>query len=463
MITSPAFKDKKYAVLGLARSGAAAAEALLASGAEIVAWDRQDIARAPFEGRCTLADPLERDLTGFEAVIVSPGVALNTHPIAGHAAHYGVPIIGDIELFARARPELPAHKVAAITGTNGKSTSVALLAHMLEEAGIPCVLGGNIGEPILGRDPLIGAGGKEGVYVLELSSFQIDLTLSLDCEAAALTNISPDHLDRYAGFEEYAASKARLFEMQSGQNAAIFGTRDGAAGYIYEAEHARRPQGSVVLADPEGLADLQSEWPNLQGPHNLQNASIAVGLAEHLGAGRDDCLRALRSFSNLPHRMEPIAAHGGGITFINDSKATNTASSAPALAAFPPDPGSGPRIHWICGGLAKEEGLGAISDQLGNIAAAYTIGEAGPQFASLLEGRVPQVVRAEMLSEAVRLAKAAAKPGDVVLLSPACASYDQFRDYEKRGDLFRQLVMADSARGADSGDESGKVAGGAAS
>ncbi|MBY0344946.1 MAG: UDP-N-acetylmuramoyl-L-alanine--D-glutamate ligase, partial [Sphingomonadales bacterium] len=205
MIASPVFKGKRYAVLGLARSGAAAAEALLASGAEVIAWDRQPHAREPFEGRCRLIDPLELDLTGFAGVVVSPGVPLNSHPIGPHVWQYGLPVIGDIELFAAARASLPAHRVVGITGTNGKSTTTALVHHILEAAGIPSLMGGNIGDPILGQEPLP----EGGIYVLELSSFQIDLTFTLDCDVAALTNITPDHLDRYAGFEAYAASKER--------------------------------------------------------------------------------------------------------------------------------------------------------------------------------------------------------------------------------------------------------------
>ena len=213
MITSSAFAGKRYAVLGLARSGAAAAEALLASGAEVIAWDRQDVARAPFEGRCRLIDPLELDLTGFAGVVVSPGVPLNSHPIGPHTWQYGLPVIGDIELFAKARAGLPATRVVGITGTNGKSTTTALTHHILQSAGVPRVMGVNIGDPILGQDPLP----EGGVYVLELSSFQIDLTFTLDCDIAALTNITPDHLDPYARFAAYAASKERPFPMQPGR------------------------------------------------------------------------------------------------------------------------------------------------------------------------------------------------------------------------------------------------------
>jgi len=444
MIVSDAFADKRYAVLGLARSGSAAVEALLASGAEVIAWDERAEARASFEDRCTLADPVAADLTGFDGVIVSPGVPLNTHPIADHAAQYGVPIIGDVELFALARPDLPPHRVVGVTGTNGKSTCVAIVHHILQMAAFPSRLGGNIGEPILATQPLEPNDTGAGVYVLELSSFQIDLTRSLACEVAGLTNITPDHLDRYDGFEDYAFAKSRLFAMQGGGQIAVFGTREGAAGGILQAVRERRAGDRVILADPEALAGHQHEWPTLQGPHNLQNVAVAVAIAETLGVKPTQWRHALPRFRGLPHRME-IVCEKSGVTFVNDSKATNPASAAPALAAFSRNPAindGAPRVHWIVGGQAKEEGLAECDAHLGEVAAAYTVGEAGPRFARLLEGRVKRVERCERIAEAVSRAQRAVRAGEVVLLSPACASYDQFADYEKRGAHFRQLVGA---------------------
>ncbi|MEM6475198.1 MAG: UDP-N-acetylmuramoyl-L-alanine--D-glutamate ligase [Pseudomonadota bacterium] len=442
MITSSAFAGKRYAVLGLARSGAAASEALIASGADVTVWDRQDVAREPFEGRCELADPLQIDLTGFDGVVVSPGVPLNTHPIKDHAAKFGVPLIGDIELFAHARANLLPHKVVGITGTNGKSTTTALVHHILEMAGIPAVLGGNIGEPIMAQEPLAPNENGVGVYVLELSSYQIDLTHNLDCEVAALTNISPDHLDRYDGFDDYAASKARLFEMQSARQFAVFGLLEEPASSIYKAHSGSRIEGRVIAADLERFSADQPDWQALQGPHNLENIAVAIALVEELGVLESQWQHALPRFRNLPHRMELVCTEHD-VLFINDSKATNPASTAPALAAYPTDPkinGGAPRVHWIVGGLAKEDGLGECEKHLGQIAAAYTVGEAGPRFAELLEGRIPNVERCELVSEAVRRAREAARPGEVVMFSPACASFDQFRDYEKRGSHFRSLV-----------------------
>jgi UDP-N-acetylmuramoylalanine--D-glutamate ligase len=441
MIVSSAFAGKRYAVLGLARSGMATVEALLASGAEVTAWDRRPGPRDELAGRAPIADPLVIDLAGFDGVVLSPGVPLNTHPIAAKAREQGVPLIGDIELFALARAGLPAHKVVGITGTNGKSTTTALVHHLLDHAGIPARMGGNIGLPILAQAPLPAG----GVYVLELSSYQIDLTYSLACDAAALSNVTPDHLDRYSNFAAYAASKARLFAMQDERQFAVFGCADAPTRAVQRGQLARRAQGRAVCARYAHWRVHQAEWPSLQGPHNLQNAAIAAAIGIELGLTEGQVLAGLASFRGLPHRMERLGEFGG-VLFINDSKATNPASTAPALAAFPPNPDR--RVHWICGGLPKGDDLDECAPAFGNIAAAYTIGEAGPRFAEILEP-VMHVERCEMLCEAVRRAVAAARPGDVVLFSPACASFDQFRDYEMRGDSFRALV-AELAGGASS-------------
>ena len=431
MIISPAFAGKRYVVLGLARSGMAAAETLLASGAEVTAWDAREEPRNVFAGRAELADPLTIDLAGFDGIVVSPGVPLNTHPIAQAAADVGVPVIGDIELFAMAREALPAHRVVGITGTNGKSTTTALVHHLLQSAALPARMGGNIGLPILGQRPLPAG----GVYVLELSSYQIDLTHSLDCDVAVLLNLTPDHLDRYNDFAAYAASKARLFEMQSASHVAVVDYRAEADEDVL----ANAPEGQpVVFIDGAPYEMLQPEWPSLQGPHNLLNAAAAIAAVEALGLTPAQWQPALRTFRGLPHRMERVA-EWNGILFINDSKATNPASTAPALGAFPPNPDR--RLHWILGGLPKGDSLDECSPYFGNVAAAYTIGDAGPLFADLLSPHMP-VTRSEMMCEAIRQALEAARPGDVVMLSPACASFDQFRDYEARGESFRQIVEA---------------------
>ena len=461
MITAPYFAGKRYAVLGLARTGQAAVAALVASGASVTAWDAREEPRGAiaqrYGARVDLADPCGIDLTGFTGVLVSPGVPINRHPIGDAARAADVPLISDIELFAQARSALPPHKVVGITGTNGKSTTTVLVHHLLSCAGIPARMGGNIGLPILGQAPLQPNEHGVGVYVLELSSYQLDLTHSLSCDVAALLNITPDHLDRYGEFSAYAAAKARLFAMQAPEADAVFGKGDSETAQIAAREALRRPGRHVQIVDGLRQAPYQGEWSSLQGPHNLQNAAVAVAIVEALGLSEAQWRPGLATFHGLPHRMERVA-EAGGITFINDSKATNPASAAPALNAFLPGADGRPRIHWIVGGLPKGDELDECAPYFSNVAAAYAIGDAGPRFAEILAPHMP-VTRSEMMCEAIRQAMDAAQPGDVVLLSPACASFDQFRDYEARGDTFRQIVatmIADRAAAADGahcGDE----------
>jgi UDP-N-acetylmuramoylalanine--D-glutamate ligase len=476
VITSRAWAGKRYAVLGLARSGLATVDALLAAGASVWAWDENAEARAkilPGTGRGTagtavegahlsaapalgplhqpaagppprsgedlhIADPLTLDLTRFEAVVVSPGVPINRHPIAGHAAKHGVPLIGDIELFAQARAELPPHKVVGITGTNGKSTTTALVHHILKTAGVPTLMGGNIGLPILAQEPLP----EGGVYVLELSSYQIDLTYSLDCDVAVLLNITPDHLDRYESFEAYAASKARLFHMQSAHSVAVIAV-DDEAGRATLGRLLGNKRVRAVSVSRDDIHDLAfwdqiertpaEDWSALQGPHNAQNAAAAIQVCRELGVDDEATEIGLDTYPGLPHRMERVAERSG-VLFVNDSKATNPTSTAPALAAYP-------KVRWILGGLAKTDELDACAPHFGHVRSAYTIGEAGALFARILAPHMP-VAECGVLDEAVRRAANDAELGDTVLLSPACASFDQFKDYEARGEAFRAAVGA---------------------
>ena len=456
-------------MLGLARSGLATVQSLIASGAEVVAWDSNAGARdkillgtgrgtsiagggasgepsanvplhhpaggsppRPGEDLLTLADPLTIDLSSFDGIVVSPGVPINRHPIADAARAANVPLIGDIELFAMARASLPPHKVVGITGTNGKSTTIALIHHILQTAGVPSLMGGNIGLPILGRDPLP----EGGVYVLELSSYQIDLTYTLDCDVAVLLNITPDHLDRYDGFADYAASKMRLFEMQAPNHHALVDWQlsyDGLTPDPY-AKGQHRWQGIGTLERGQ-----QSKWPTLQGPHNAQNASAAWSAVNLLhayhGVDFDDLaiFEGFETYPGLPHRMERIRELNG-VLYVNDSKATNATSTAPAIAAYP-------AIHWILGGQAKSDELDACAPYYNHVRAAYVIGDAADMFEALLAPHMP-VTNAGTLDAAIAAASAAAKNGETVLLSPACASFDQFRDYEARGDAFRAAVEA---------------------
>ncbi|OHD04489.1 MAG: UDP-N-acetylmuramoylalanine--D-glutamate ligase [Sphingopyxis sp. RIFCSPHIGHO2_01_FULL_65_24] len=431
MITSRAFAGRRYAVLGLARSGLATVEALVASGAGVTAWDDREEARDEAMALgADIGNPLEIDLIGFAGVVVSPGVPLNRHPIAAHAREAHVPVIGDVELFAEARAELPPHKVVGITGTNGKSTVTALVTHMLESAGIPTLMGGNIGLPILSRDPLP----EGGVYVLELSSYQIDLSHSLACDVALLTNLTPDHLDRYDGFAGYAASKARLFSLQHRDQVAIVAVDDDPSKIIAGRINHRLFRVSGKDVDPVD----QMRWPALQGPHNAQNAVCAIAVCRVLGLNDEQIERGLATYKALPHRME-LVGEVAGVRWYNDSKATNAASAAPALASFPPAPDQ--RLHWIAGGQAKGDGLSACRPWFGHVKRAYLVGEAMDGFAAEIGDAIP-VDRSGDLATAVARAAAVAEPGDIVLLSPACASFDQFKSFEERGDRFRAIVKA---------------------
>ena len=432
MITAKAFAGKHYAVYGLARSGLATAEALLASGARVTAWDAKEEARAKAPTGTELVDLDEADLGRFDSLIVTPGLPLNRHPIAGRAREAGLEIIGDVELFARARPELPQHKVVGITGTNGKSTTTALVHHILKTAGVPTTMGGNIGLPILAQDPLP----EGGVYVLELSSYQIDLTQRLNCDIAVLLNITPDHLDRYESFDAYAASKARLFEMQR--------ETEGHAAVIAEDDDQTRAIASRLGAKGFWLRNTligvsasdvgaQANLPTLQGPHNAQNIACAAAVCRHLGIPYAKIVEGLESYPGLPHRMERVREKEG-VLFVNDSKATNPTATAPALAAFP-------SIRWILGGQAKTDNLDECAPHFAHVRSAYTIGEAGELFARLLAPHMP-VTNCETLENALNHAAKDSQAGDTVLLSPACASFDQFKDFEQRGDRFRDLVGA---------------------
>ncbi len=426
MITARAFAGKHYAVYGLARSGLATVEALLASGAKVTAWDDR-LLRGESRGT-EIANLNEADLSQFDSLVVTPGLPLNRHPVAQRAREAGTEIIGDIELFARARPELPPHKIVGITGTNGKSTTTALIHHILETAGVPTAMGGNIGLPILAQDPLP----EGGVYVLELSSYQIDLTQSLDCDVAVLLNITPDHLDRYESFEAYVASKARLFELQSRGHAGIYSCDDRQADRVgVETLIVGGRTDDVCEIAAATAKDGQGNWPTLQGPHNAQNASAAIAVCRMLGMSDNQIEQGLCTYPGLPHRMERVR-ESGGVIFVNDSKATNPTATAPALAAFD-------KVRWICGGQAKTDNLDECTPHFGHVRKAYTIGAASELFASLLSPHMA-VAECETLERAVRAAAGEAEAGDTVLLSPACASFDQFRDFEDRGDQFKRLV-----------------------
>lgn len=459
MIPVRGFEGKRVAVFGLGRTGLTAARALVAGGAEVALWDEKEASRqaAANEG-LPLVDLQTADWSGFAALMLSPGVPL-THPephwtvLKARAA--GVEVLGDIELFARTVNAAPAHKrpkVAAISGTNGKSTTTALLAHICRSAGKDVRMGGNIGFGVLGLDDMHGG----AVYVLEVSSYQLDLTTSLKPDAAVLLNISPDHLDRHGGMDGYVAAKRRVLLNQGKGDTAVIGVDDPWCQRIcteITAANRRticpissgRSMGRGVYAlqgvlyDGAGervveVADLLRA-PGLPGRHNWQNAAAAYAAARALGVSAADAAEGLMSFPGLAHRMETVGKVGR-VTFINDSKATNADAARQAMSTYP-------RFHWIAGGVPKAGGIDSLTDLFPRVAHAYLIGEAAPQFARALDGQVP-LTRLQSLDAAVAAAYAdAAASGEeaVVLLSPACASFDQYPDFEVRGDAFRAAVQ----------------------
>lgn len=455
------FRDKHVALFGLGGSGLATAHALIAGGAHVHAWDDGETGRAKAASQGVRLDDLATaDWSQFAALVLTPGVPL-THPTPHWtvplARAAGVEIIGDVELFCRERN---AHAYGApfvaITGTNGKSTTTALIAHMLREAGRDVQLGGNIGVPILDLEPP----SDERIHVIECSSFQIDLTPSLNPTIGILINLTPDHIDRHGTMENYAAVKERLV---AGAEVALVGVDDPYTHAIGArlAANARPEQrvapvsglraldwgfyveGSEVyyreLGHPPEEAELLGALTGaraLRGAHNAQNAAFAAAAGWECGLEDEEIAKGLLTYPGLPHRMEEVGRIERAL-FVNDSKATNADAAEKALASFAD-------IYWIIGGKAKEGGIEPLRPYFSRIRKAYLIGAASDDFARTLDGALPYE-RCETLDVATQraaldaLAEGAAEP--IVLLSPACASYDQFPNFEVRGDTFRKLVQ----------------------
>jgi UDP-N-acetylmuramoylalanine--D-glutamate ligase len=445
---------KTVALFGLGGSGLATARALAAGGAQVAVWDDD---AASLEKARTAGIPT-KDLRGadwsrFAAFVLAPGVPL-THPephwAVGIARAAGVEIIGDIELFCRERAKVaPQAPFVAITGTNGKSTTTALIAHILREAGGDVQMGGNIGTAILSLAPPANT----RMHIIEMSSFQIDLTPSLRPSIGVLLNISPDHLDRHGTMENYAAIKERLV---MASEHAIIGVDDASSGSIAERRARVGPLDRVSVEGPvrdglfaEGPAIIMAAGAeqrrvadltgisSLRGAHNAQNAAVAFAACARLGLAPEDIVSGMRSFPGLAHRMEEVGRRGR-VVFINDSKATNADSTEKALASFPRD------IFWILGGKAKAGGIEPLRPYFPRVAGAYLIGAACEEFAATLGDAVP-FERCQTMDRAVAAAAedaARSNGGEpVVLLSPACASFDQYPNFEVRGDHFRTLVQ----------------------
>jgi UDP-N-acetylmuramoylalanine--D-glutamate ligase len=458
LIAVTTFAGSKVAVFGLGGSGLASASALLTGGADVVGWDddAETVRKATAAGIPT-ADFRLMDWSRIAALVLAPGVPLTDpapHWTVGLAKAAAVEVIGDIELFCRERRRsAPQAPFVAITGTNGKSTTTALTAHLLRIAGHDTQIGGNIGTAILSLEP--PRAGR--VHVIEASSYQIDLAPSLDPTVGVLINISEDHLDRHGTLRQYAAVKERLVAGVQGDGTAIVGVDDNwcaaaaerieRAGKRVTRVSVRRPLPDGLYVDTEKIMRAAGGTPaaiahiggigSLRGVHNAQNAACAAGAVLALGLSAATIQDGLLSFPGLAHRMEQVARMGS-VLFVNDSKATNADSAAQALACFSD-------IFWIAGGKPKSGGLASLTGFFPRIRKAYLVGEAAAAFAAELEGKVDYVV-ADTLDRAVDLAAREAAAANVaepvVLLSPACASFDQYRNFEIRGDRFRELVRA---------------------
>ncbi len=473
MIRASAFNNKRVAVFGLGGSGVACVRALQAGGADVVGWDDGEASRTSADDcGVTLLDLNSVDFGQFSSLVLAPGVPL-THPkphwTVEKAKAAGVEIIGDVEIFMRERAlRCPQAPVIGITGTNGKSTTTALTAHLLSVLGRDVQMGGNIGKAVLTLEEF--ALGR--IYVVELSSYQIDLTPTLNATVGVFLNVTPDHLDRHGTIESYAAIKERLareadvaavciddaftraaaakleadgglFAFTAGKGAAIVPQLYAIGSTIFVHERHDSHASSEEIVDLQGIGSLR-------GSHNVQNALAALtsirALQDRLDAGGatvqgkvwepQKLADGLRSFPGLAHRLEEIG-HVGRVTFINDSKATNAEASEKALAAF--DGG----IYWVLGGLAKSGGIGSLAPYFERVAGAYLIGAAAEEFAKVLDGRVPYRMLQTMdaaLAQAAQDAAESSHAAPVVLLSPACASFDQFRNFEVRGDYFREAA-----------------------
>lgn len=460
MIPVSTFSGRRVFVFGLGGSGLLTARALVAGGADVLAWDDSAprVAAAAAEG-IPAGDLRTADWTGVAALVLSPGVPL-THPAphwsVGLARAAGAEIIGDIELFVRERRALaPAAPLVAITGTNGKSTTTALIGHILAVAGRMVEVGGNIGRPVLDFEPLA----DDHHAVVECSSFQIDLAPTLDPTVGIHLNLTPDHLDRHGDMTNYAAIKERLVARSA---VAVIGVDDDLSEAIADRVSAAGTRvirisntreladgiflsGTRLMVAREGLAEVFADLDGigtLRGRHNGQNAAAAVATLLALGVAAETIRQGLATYPGLPHRMEEVGRRGR-VLFINDSKATNADAAEKALTSFRP-------IYWIAGGKAKAGGIEPLRALFPRVTKAYLIGAAAEEFAATLAGAVPVLISGDLVTAVRQAAADAALDGaaePVVLLSPACASYDQFPNFEVRGAAFREAVAALGADG----------------
>ncbi|MEE8516221.1 MAG: UDP-N-acetylmuramoyl-L-alanine--D-glutamate ligase [Alphaproteobacteria bacterium] len=455
MISIPSVQGTPIAVLGLGISGLAAAKALMASGARVMAWDDDDTRRRQAQDQgIGLVDLTDAELDGVASLVLSPGIPHTypaPHPVAARARAAGIEIIGDIELLARSQPEA---RFIGITGTNGKSTVTALIGHIFQTAGRNCAIGGNLGPPVLALEPL-EAGGN---YIVELSSYQLELMDTPALDIAVLINISPDHLDRHGGMVGYITAKGSIFDRTSAGAVSIISVDDDPCRDIFaqlNGNGGRRiipisvsrkvatgiyVKGVTLYDDTDGkdrpIVDLRSAQA-LPGIHNWQNAAAAFAVARAAHIEPRLIAEAIKTYPGLAHRQELVAIIDD-IQYVNDSKATNAEAAAKALICYP-------AVYWIAGGQAKEGGIGSLAPNFSRIRHAFLIGDAAGSFAESLKRKVPFTLSGDLaaaVADAHHMATTEKLPSAVVLLSPACASFDQFANFEARGEAFRHAVEA---------------------
>lgn len=456
MIVPAGMSGKRIAVMGLGKTGFAVAASLRAAGAEPLLWDDSVAKREEAEtAGYRVVDPVSGDLTGVETMVWSPGIPHTLpkpHPAAVRARTLGIELVCDIDLLGRADPQA---RYIGITGTNGKSTTTALIGHILDRTGHRVAVGGNIGTPVLTFEPM----GQDGIYVLELSSYQIELTRSIVFDVGVHLNLTPDHIDRHGDMEGYYAVKKSLFNGQRTGCTAVVGVDDDwglrlSAELAADGGRAVRPvsveretpggvyvKGRWLVDDLDGnaarVADVAA-FSNLLGRHNHQNAAVAYAVCRALGVAQNTIVPAIKTFPGLAHRQQTVATILG-VRFVNDSKATNADATAKALTTFQP-------IYWILGGKPKDNGLEGLEPWMGRVRHAFLIGQATDRFAAWLDTQGVSYSRCGTLdvavSEAATMAWSDAASGATVLLSPACASFDQFPNFEKRGEAFVDCVRS---------------------
>ncbi len=453
MIRVSTYQGRRVGVFGLGRTGLAAAAALQAGGADVIVWDDGTAGQEAGRAAGLTVKPLDHEcMATLAALVLSPGVPLThpePHPLVATARELGCPVIGDMELFAQAVGGKA--KIVAITGTNGKSTTTALVGHILAQAGLRTAVGGNIGHAVLD----LPEPDQTDVYVLELSSYQIDLCQGFAADIAVLLNLTPDHLDRHGDMAGYTLAKERLFDMAPDGGLAVLGVDSDpvapiAARLAQEGRlkivplSLRRQAGHGVSANSDALIDLDrdghcvmhfADAPRLPGDHNRQNIAAAYAVAKALNVSEATIISAIQSFPGLAHRLE-FLCEIDGVRFVNDSKATNAEATRHALAAFKD-------IYWLAGGRAKTDGLGPLAGLMSDVRGAFLFGEDADRFRDEIGAEAP-VAMFDDLETATQAAFHAARKGGaaapVVLLSPAAASFDQFKSFEARGDAFRAIV-----------------------